>query len=96
MSAETEEGCVFKQREPSVRKNGREYVCRHGRGLCNRTRCTFSLYIWKRIMSAKMEEGCIFHQAKAHLLSLEEEEDVLQTRAIAIFSNKVITIFPNY
>ena len=47
-------------------------------------------------MSAKMEEGCIFHQAKAHLLSLEEEEDVLQTRAIAIFSNKVITIFPNY
>ena len=47
-------------------------------------------------MSAKMEEGCIFHQAKAHLLSVEEEEDVLQTRAIAIFSNKVITIFPNY
>ena len=62
MSAEMEEGCVFKQGVPSVRKNGREYVCRHGRGLCNRTRHTFSLYIWKRIMSAKMEEGCIFHQ----------------------------------
>ena len=57
-----EEGCVSKQGVPSVRKNGREYVCRNGRGLCFQTRCTFSLYIWKRIMTAEMEEGCIFHQ----------------------------------